>query len=362
VTSTSRHAHSHPGPPHPQRARGAAAANDPFPGVEKVRPGLWSIPVPLPNNSLRYVLVYLFETDRGPYLMDAGWNTDDAFGALQSGMAEAGCDIADTQGVMVTHIHPDHYGLAGRIRETSGAWISLHPADAELIHDRYDEPDDLLDRVAAVLRRMGAPAEELEPLRNAAMPVRMLVDPVVPDLLLEDGQHPEVPGWDLQAIWTPGHSPGHLCFYESRNRLMLSGDHVLPRITPNIPFHPQAGANPLGDFLASLDKLEPYGVEEVLPAHEYRFDDLHARLEELRQHHRDRFAEIVAILREGPHTAWDIASRMKWSRSWDDIAGFMRRAAVGEAVSHLKVLELEGVVRVEEGEPSFWSLTDKAGG
>ena len=106
------------------------------------------------------------------------------------------------------------------------------------------------------------------------MPVLPLVDPVRPDLLLEDGEKPEVPGWDLTAIWTPGHSPGHLCFYESTNELMLSGDHVLPRITPNIPFHPQAGANPLGDYLASLDKLEPYDVDEVLPAHEYRFDDL----------------------------------------------------------------------------------------
>ena len=343
-----------------ERARGAAAANDPFPGVEKVRPGLWSIPVPLPNNSLRYVLVYVFETDRGPYLIDAGWNTDDAFGALQGGMEEVGCAVADVQGVLVTHIHPDHYGLAGRIREASGAWISLHPADAELIHDRYDEPEDLLNRVAGALRRMGAPPEELEPLRNAAMPVLPLVDPVVPDVLLEDGARPEVPGWDLSAIWTPGHSPGHLCFYESSQRLMLSGDHVLPRITPNIPFHPQAGANPLGDYLASLDKLEPYEVSEVLPAHEYRFDDLGARLEELRQHHRDRFAEIIAMLREGPRTAWDIASHMRWSRTWDDIAGFMRRAAVGETVSHLRALEIEGVVRVEDGEPALWSLTEKA--
>jgi glyoxylase-like metal-dependent hydrolase (beta-lactamase superfamily II) len=261
---------------------------------------------------------------------------------------------------MVTHIHPDHYGLAGRIREASGAWISLHPADAELIHDRYDEPDDLLDRVAAALRRMGAPPEELAPLRNAAMPVLPLVDPVVPDVLLEDGAKPEVPGWDLTAIWTPGHSPGHLCFYESRRQLMLSGDHVLPRITPNIPYHPQAGANPLGDYLNSLDKLEPYQVQEVLPAHEYRFTDLPRRLEELRQHHRDRFGEVIAVLREGPQSAWDIASRMKWSRRWDDIAGFMRRAAVGETVSHLRLLEIDGVVRVEDGEPALWSLSEQA--
>jgi glyoxylase-like metal-dependent hydrolase (beta-lactamase superfamily II) len=358
VTSTSRHTHQVQ-PPHAQRARGAAAANDPFPGVEKVRPGLWSIPVPLPNNSLRYVLVYLFETDRGPYLIDAGWNTDDAFGALQGGMDEVGCAVADVQGVLVTHIHPDHYGLAGRIREASGAWISLHPADAELIHDRYDEPEDLLNRVAGALRRMGAPPEELEPLRNAAMPVLPLVDPVLPDVLLEDGARPEVPGWDLSAIWTPGHSPGHLCFYESSQRLMLSGDHVLPRITPNISAW-DLESEPLGDYLASLDKLEPYEVSEVLPAHEYRFDDLRARLEELRQHHRDRFAEIIAMLREGPRTAWDIASHMRWSRTWDDIAGFMRRAAVGETVSHLRALEIDGVVQVEDGEPALWSLTEKA--
>jgi glyoxylase-like metal-dependent hydrolase (beta-lactamase superfamily II) len=356
MTSTHKHTHTHTN----GHARGAAAANDPFPEVERVQPGLWSIPVPLPQNSLRYVLVYLFETDRGPYLVDAGWNTDDAFGALVAGMKIAGCEVSEVQGVMVTHIHPDHYGLAGRIRDASGAWISLHPADAELIHDRYDEPDDLLLRVAAALRRMGAPDEELEPLRNASMPMRPLVDPVVPDVLLEDGQKPEVPGWDLTAIWTPGHSPGHLCFYEGRRQLMLSGDHVLPRITPNIPYHPQAGANPLGQYLESLDKLEPYEVEEVLPAHEYRFTDLHRRLEELRQHHRDRFNEVIAILRDGPHTAWDIAAHMKWSRSWDDIAGFMRRAAVGEAVSHLRVLELDGLIRVEEGEPALWYLTEKA--
>jgi glyoxylase-like metal-dependent hydrolase (beta-lactamase superfamily II) len=339
-------------------SRAARAAEEPLPPVEKVRPGLWSIPVPLPNNSLRYVLVYLFETDRGPYLIDAGWNTNEAFEALSEGMDQAGSALTDVQGVLVTHIHPDHYGLAGRIREVSGAWVALHPADAELIHDRYEEPDDLLDQVATVLRRMGAPPDELESLQNAAMPLRPFVDAVHPDVLLEDGDRPEVPGWDLQAIWTPGHSPGHLCFWEGRQQLMLSGDHVLPRITPNIPFHPQAGANPLGDYLRSLDKLEPYDANEVLPAHEYRFLDLQARLAQLREHHHQRFNEVIELLRERPRTAWEIAEAMTWSRSWDDIAGFMRRAAVGEALSHLRALEIDGVITHEEGEPVLWSLVD----
>ena len=89
---------------------------------------------------------------------------------------------------MVTHIHPDHYGLAGRIRETSGAWIALHPADAALIHDRYEEPTDLLERMGGWLRRLGAPASEIEDLRNASMPARQFVEFAKPDVLLEDGE------------------------------------------------------------------------------------------------------------------------------------------------------------------------------
>src|SRR5437764_15429228 len=122
----------------------------PLPPVERVRPGLWSIPVPLPI-VLRYVLVYAFETNRGVYIVDAGWNTDDAFDALGAGLHEAGFAVEDVRGVMVTHIHPDHYGLAGRIRDKSGAWIALHPADAVLLHDRSDEPDALVERSGACL-------------------------------------------------------------------------------------------------------------------------------------------------------------------------------------------------------------------
>ena len=199
--------------------------------------------MPLPNNSLRYVLVYVFETDRGPYL----------------------------DGRRVEHRRrlrraAERHG-GGRLRRSPTSRASWSPTSTRTTTgwpaasarrpgpgSRCTRPTPSSSTTATTspttcssawprrLRRMGAPDEELEPLQNAAMPVRPLVDPVVPDVLLEDGARPEVPGWDLTAIWTPGHSPGHLCFYEAGSELMLSGDHVLPRITPNIPFHPQAGA------------------------------------------------------------------------------------------------------------------------
>jgi glyoxylase-like metal-dependent hydrolase (beta-lactamase superfamily II) len=337
----------------------SARSLSPLPPVERVRPGLWSIPVPIPNNSLRYVFVYCFETDAGPFIVDAGWNTDDAFAALSAGLVQAGTSISEVQGVMVTHIHPDHYGLAGRVREASGGWIALHPADAALISDRYDDPAALLGQVGTLLRRIGAPADEVDSLQNASMPVRMLVDAVQPDVLMEDGDRPEIPGWDLTAIWTPGHSPGHLCFWEAGHRLMLSGDHVLPRITPNIPFHPQAGADPLGQYLQSLEKLRGYGSEEVLPAHEHRFVGLDERLSELEAHHEQRFAEVLAAIADGVTVPWDIAARMNWSRPWDRIEGFMRRAAVGEAMAHLRALEKRGLVREVQGEPSQWEVVEQ---
>lgn len=334
----------------------------PLPPVEGLRPGITVVPVPLPNNSLRHVFVYVFEsTDGGVYLVDAGWNTDEAYTALSDGLAVAGYAVSDVRGVMVTHLHPDHYGLAGRVQEASGAWVSLHPADARLLHDRYIEPTDLLDRVGRMLRRAGAPEDEVARLTSAAMPVRPFVDAVEPDVLLEDGQSPDVPGWDLAAIWTPGHTPGHLCFWEPRNEVLLTGDHVLPRITPNISFHPQAGDDPLGDFLRSLDKLAPYEPGEVFPAHEFRFTDLHGRLDELRRHHASRFREVLDAVRDGDTTAWAVASRMSWSRPWDTIEGFMRRAALGEALAHLGALQHNGVLVEEDGEPAHWRFTETAG-
>jgi glyoxylase-like metal-dependent hydrolase (beta-lactamase superfamily II) len=139
---------------------------------------------------------------------------------------------------------------------------------------------------------------------------------------------------------------------------MLSGDHVLPRITPNIPFHPQAGADPLGDFLRSLERIAGYDASEVLPAHEHRFVGLSARVGALVAHHEQRFAEVLSAIEAGVDTAWGIAERMRWSRSWDRIEGFMRRAAVGEAMAHLRALEQRGVVRENMGEPSHWEILE----
>ena len=332
--------------------------DDVLPPVESLGSGLWSVPVPMPQSSLRYVLVYLLERDDGVTMIDAGWDTEDAWDALNAGLGKAGYEIGDVRSVLVTHIHPDHYGLAGRVRENSGAWIALHPADADILPQRYMQMDSLLTRMRSHLLESGVPVGSLDEMRGASMPVRGFVNAVLPDVLLEDGDRPDVPGWNLRAVWTPGHSPGHLCFYDTERKVLLSGDHVLPRITPNISFHPQQTSNPLADFLDALDKVAELEVDEVMPAHEYRFRGLAQRIVQLRNHHEQRLSEITAALGEQPGmTAWEIAIGLTWSRPWDEISFWMQRSALGETLAHLIVLESRGTVRHSTGIPQRWELT-----
>ena len=328
----------------------------PLPPVEQVRPGLWSIPVPIPNNPLRYVLVYALESEGGAYLIDAGWNTDESYAALVAGLERMGTSVGDVKGVLVTHIHPDHFGLAGRIREESGAWVGMHPADIELIDGRYVQPGPLLEAVGDTLRIAGAPADEMEALQQASMAILPLVATTQPDVVMEDGFRPDIPGWDLRAVWTPGHTPGHLCFFDERSRLFFSGDHVLPRITPNVSLLDEDGVDPLGDFLRSLAKLVDYNPDEVLPAHEHRFVGLTERVAELAEHHEERFDHIEQIITAGASTAWEIASRMHWSRPWERITGFMRRMALFEALAHLRALEVRGRLQIVGENPRRWAL------
>ncbi len=332
-----------------------AWAHNVLPPVEKVRPGMWSVPVPIPNNPLRYVLVYVLELDDGVALIDAGWSTDDAYQALVDGLAVAGGSITDVRAVLVTHIHPDHYGLAGRVRDASGAWVALHPADAALIEGRYANPDRLVENMVRLLALSGVPEDKQPDLAQASLEMRVLVRLAQPDVLLEDDERVDLPGWPLRTIWTPGHSPGHICFWSEREEVLLAGDHILPRITPNISYHSQQFPNPLGNYLESLAKVRDLAADEVLPAHEYRFANLAARVDDLVHHHDTRLDAMEGVVTRQPGiTSWELTLSLEWSRSWDEIPTHMQRAANGETLAHLMLLETQGRVRREGGIPERW--------
>lgn len=311
----------------------------------EIVPGLHQLKVPIPNNPLENLLAYLLKGTDSNTLIDTGWFTPGALDALERQLGELGVKVEQISHVVLTHIHPDHYGLAGKIKERSGAQIIMHAAEQPLIETRYRSPGGLLDSMADWLARYGVPEEDMLKLQRASMPVLSFVTVVEPDLTVQDGQVLRLEPWELEVIWTPGHSPGHICLYERTKKLLFSGDHVLPVITPNVSLNPQSGGNPLGDFIDSLRKLEHLEVAWVLPAHEYHFPDLGRRLKELYHHHDKRLGEILATIALSPQTGYHIASQVRWDVGpWEGMPPLMRRAALMETLSHVELLIRQGQV------------------
>jgi glyoxylase-like metal-dependent hydrolase (beta-lactamase superfamily II) len=335
-----------------------------------VRPigGGWAVPVPIPDNPLQYTLVYVLESDRGPVLVDTGWDAPDCYGILADGIAATGAAVSDVHGVLVTHYHPDHHGLSGRVRAESGAWIGMHAAEAQVVRAMREIPErewgrrmlenllhsgipeDYADALRGLRGRPGrtrSETEDFDAVRSAQEEAPDLVN-VLPDRDLVHTEQAGVPGRDVRVVWTPGHTPGHVCLHlrdGDRTRL-LTGDHLLPTISPQISLYPDdAGedTDPLGDFLDSLERIGALAPDEVLPAHQYRFTGGPERVRELLEHHSHRLAELHAALRARPLTQWACAQAMTWNRPWSELSFFSRHMALSEAAAHLRRLVKTGL-------------------
>jgi len=312
----------------------------------------------MPDSPLRYVLVYALADDSGLTLIDAGWDNEESWVALNNGLTHIGASIADVQGMLITHHHSDHIGLAHRVRSASGAWIALHPADYEaIIRPEFRDPKIAkIDGLQSLLA-LGASSSEANDLINRSAKADFRSTYAIPDRLVEDGEVIGVAGWSLRAVHTPGHTPGHLCFIDEDAKLLFAGDHVLPRISPNISADANAQVDALGNFLCSLSKISEYEVDEVLPAHEWRYRGLQQRVKELRDHHEGRLKELLRIVEANPGSvAWELAGELSWSRAWNETLGFVRTSAVRETKAHLVHLQHLGLIDSTSDEVPRYSV------
>ncbi|RNL84867.1 MBL fold metallo-hydrolase [Halostreptopolyspora alba] len=314
-----------------------------MPSVEDLGNGVWSLPVPIPDNPLGYTLTYLIESAHGPVLVDTGWNSEESWNALTTGLDRAGVSVTDVRGAVLTHFHPDHSGLAARLREASGAWIALHHADAAMLRRvTAQRRTDRREFEVTQLRRAGAPTAEIEAHEVATPPFDTRVSA---DRELSHGELVDLPDRELRVLWTPGHSPGHICLHLKDSGHLFTGDHILPRITPHVGLFPldDSDNDPLGRFLDSLGQIHELGATEALPAHERRFRDLAGRTSEIIAHHEERLEQLAAALEGEPATLWEIAPLLEWRRAWKDMRTAARRMAASETAAHLRLLERRGL-------------------
>jgi glyoxylase-like metal-dependent hydrolase (beta-lactamase superfamily II) len=310
--------------------------------MTEITPGIhWiKLPISMEDSTLDGINVYLVKGDNGYLLIDTGWNTDESFSTLHNYLVKIGVSFEDIKQILVTHVHPDHYGMAGRLRKLSGATIAMHHTEKDFIEPRYVSMEALLQQTDRLLVANGVPEREMAELRDATVGLEQFIVPAMPDILLHDGDTITTGMFTFRVVWTPGHSTGHVCLYEPEKKIFVSGDHILPKITPNISVNPQSIENPLGRYIQSLGELKKLDVALALPGHDQPFSNFRARIDEITRHHAHRNLEILEKILFRAKTAYGIAREISWAdnSSWQDLPPFHQRMAIFETMAHLEMM------------------------
>jgi glyoxylase-like metal-dependent hydrolase (beta-lactamase superfamily II) len=321
--------------------------------VEQIKPNLYRIVVPLPDSPLQSINSYLVKAPGRNLIIDTGMLRPECEQALRAGLDELDVDLTETD-LFITHVHADHLGLVGKLA-TAGSKVYFNRPDGDLIDDFRRNPGAFIEKMIDHAIRGGFSRSEVEESLRKHPGMRYSSPDLPPFHILADEDELTIGEYSFTVVATPGHTPGHLCLYEPSHKLLLSGDHVLGDITPNISVW-RDDDDSLGSYLESLDKVAALDVDLVLPGHRSSFTDLRGRVAELKLHHQNRIDEVLAAIDAGSRTVYEIAARMTWdivADSWDAFPVVQKWFAVSEAASHLRYLERRGEVSAEMSEESF---------
>ncbi len=329
--------------------------------VTEVAPGLYRFQLPISMPGLGHVNCYALEDADGFTVVDPGLPSLESWEALGDRLAQVGARYEHVHTAVVTHSHPDHFGGVHRLRDDHGTRVLTHVdfrsvwMDAE-IDDLGDEELDLADdeHMENLRSRMSRPTpwgETREPPPAAELRRWSEMDITggsrswqvpEPSVTVDDGEEITLGGRTWLAVHTPGHTHDHLCLFDPAGGLLLSGDHVLPTITPHIN-----GIGPMDDplatFFRSLERMkELSGLTNVLPAHGHPFTDVAGRVDAILSHHEERLETIREAGDDmGEGTVESFMQRLFKERSWGDMAA-------SETYAHLEHLRILGMATRDE--------------
>ena len=312
--------------------------------IEQVLPDIFKIEVPLPKNPLRATNSYFIRGNERNLLVDTGFNCEESRDAMVSAFQELNVSMENTD-LFITHLHSDHAGLLSFLT-TPQTTVWMSEPDGYVVGG--GQLSSHWQIFSGFLVGSGLIADGIENTIERHPGYRYAPEIFGDITNVKEGDEKKERSYRIQCLETKGHKHGHICLYDQDKKLLLSGDHILGKITPNITLW-QLGEDVLGDYLRSLDRIASLDVNLVLPGHRYILNDCRGRIQELKNHHKARLENVLDILGDQSLNGVEVAQQMKWDLSfkdWRDFPWGQKLFAVGEAMSHLYHLFQLGVLLI----------------
>lgn len=320
---------------------------------ERVLPGVWRLRLPLPWPGVPHCNAWAVAAGDGIVLFDTGMHEPGSLAHLERALGQVNLKLEHVRLLVCTHAHSDHYGQAATIIERSGCefWMSgRHQHQTEFGGDQ----EAALSRRIEIARQSGVPAEPLAAYQDAAKGRGTGVKAIVlPDKELVDGMKVRTDLGEWAVYETPGHAPSHICLHQPERRMLISGDHLLGRIS--LYYEHGWSPDPVGEFLASLDRVADLDVRLCLSGHGRTFTDIEAHIDANRKLVGEDIARHVAALETGAHTAFETVALVHDEAVTELNASWW----LSETLCYLEHLEVTGQTRRitdEAGGPERWAL------
>ena len=309
----------------------------------EVAPNIFAIPVPIPY-PFKYVNCYLLKpgpgVSGGPVLVDCALETSEAKRVLEAALHEHGLGLSDLEHLVVTHHHPDHYGLAGLI-EVQGPTVWMLDVELERGHIFWTQPEQMTKISLRLFQQHGIGEKYLAGLEEEMAATRKRVHPALRPKTFTEGQRLALAGMHFQVVWTPGHADGHAMLLRESDGVLLAGDNILEHISPNIGLWAYSYPNPLQHYFESLKTTAALGASVALPGHYHPIKDVAGRVAELEAHHLERLEALLQLLNHQPQTCWQLSLGLFPG----NLSLTQRRFAWSETLAHLEYLVALGRAR-----------------
>jgi glyoxylase-like metal-dependent hydrolase (beta-lactamase superfamily II) len=271
---------------------------------ERVLPGLWRLRLPLPWPGVPHCNAWAIAAGDGIVLVDCGMHQPGSVAQLEQAMAQAGLTLEQTTRLVITHAHSDHWGQAATVVDRSGCEMWMHPNHEHATAGEAD-PEQALTRRVEVARQSGVPEAALqryvEHMREMPSGIARVVEP---DRELVDGVSIETDLGVWRVYETPGHAPSHVCLFQAERRLLISGDHLLGRIS--LYYDYGWTPDPIAEFLGSLEVVEQLDARLCMSGHGRTFTDVRAHIAGNRELVARRLEGALIGVREGPRSALEL--------------------------------------------------------